>query len=823
MKKIDLKRLFLLFFFFSILLLWVQGVIAQTSVTAQTATLTNNFDSYNPNAAGNVPSTINSTNVLTGMTGGGWTASSSGTATYNGQGTGTSTTGGYWGYGSAGNFSLGALRSGTPGSITYTLTFTNNTGSPITQATLSWDYKQFRYANTSGWNCTGSGFGTTADATISGKDFAGVATGTNGTPTTTSITSFTLNNLAIANGATFSISWVTDDQTGADNGVSIDNFSIQTKAGAYLSMGGTPTDNGSSCIGTAANPITYTVTNIGLATATGLNVTSNNPQFVVSSLSSTSLAPGATATYMVTFTPTSAGVQSATITATSTASDCNSPTLALTGTGLALPTPTISGATSVCVDGNITLTGASPTGGEWSSGTPSVASIDASTGVVLGLAAGTSVMTYTVTVTGCVGTTTSTVTVNPLPTLTITNPPAVCSPTTVDITTASVQTTNTGTTTKYYNSYSLALAGGVSNVSTPAAINSSGIYYIRTELATGCYAIQPVTVTIHTSPSFSPVTVQPTCLTNGSISFPALTGGTYTYSYTINGGSAISISPSGGSITISVPMGMQTASTYAITATRTDVTPNCPTTKTATIAAIPYCVTPTAQVADPCTCNNDQTTDGSQTGTFNETIAVNGSGTNQIWTVTSVAPLVAGTAPTLAANTVLSAINNSGANGLDDDGDGSTDEPDEAYMYAVSFVHTDDAGYTATIEGPAAPGTAGNQILNVSNRCQYPEIIFGANPSPTYCVTATMPSIALSITEANGMAGTTAFSGSGVSGTTFTPTGGGTYAITATFTSTPGTGKGGTALAPATPDNSCITKETKTTTVTDSRCTAFPH
>ena len=481
----------------------------------------------------------------------------------------------------------------------------------------------------------------------------------------------------------------------------------------------------------------------------------------------------------------------------------------------------ISGTTNVCVNENTTLT-PSITGGAWDSGTPANASIDASSGVVLGLAAGTSLMTYTVTVTGCVSSNTSTVTVNPLPALTVVNPAAVCSPTTVDITSATVQTVNTGTTTKYYDSYTLALAGGASNVATPAAIAASGTYYIRTELATGCYVVQPVTVTINQSPNFAPVTVQPTCTANGSITFAELTPGTYTYTYNIDGGASNTISPSAGNLTISVPMGVQPASVYNITATRTDQTPNCSKTVAVNIAAIPYCVTPTAQVADPCSCNNDQTADGSQTGTFNETIVVNGSGAGQIWTVKAIAPLVMGTAPTLALNTVLSPISNSGANGIDDDGDGSTDEPDEAYMYSTTFVHTDDAGYTAKIEGPGALGAGGNQTLDIQNLCQYPEIVFGTDPATTYCVNGAALSIPLAITEANSMAGTATFSGAGVSGTTFAPAGGGTYVITATFASTAGTGKGGAVGAPATPANVCYTSENKTTTVTDSRCTTFP-
>jgi hypothetical protein len=66
------------------------------------------------------------------------------------------------------------------------------------------------------------------------------------------------------------------------------------------------------------------------------------------------------------------------------------------------------------------------------------------------------------------------VTVNPLPTLTVVNPAAVCPSSTVDITSNTVQTTNTGTTTKYYTTLALANAGAASDVTTPAAVATTG-------------------------------------------------------------------------------------------------------------------------------------------------------------------------------------------------------------------------------------------------------------------------------------------------------------------------------------------------------------
>ena len=71
--------------------------------------------------------------------------------------------------------------------------------------------------------------------------------------------------------------------------------------------------------------------------ATGITVTSDNPEFVVSNLSgTTALANSASPlTFQVTFTPTAAGPQSANITVASTTSGSNSPLPVVTGTGLA--------------------------------------------------------------------------------------------------------------------------------------------------------------------------------------------------------------------------------------------------------------------------------------------------------------------------------------------------------------------------------------------------------------------------------------------------------------------------------------------------------
>ena len=93
------------------------------------------------------------------------------------------------------------------------------------------------------------------------------------------------------------------------------------------------------------------------------------------------------------------------------------------------PPPTIAaigGPTSVCAGSTITLTEATG-GGVWTSSNPGVATIDAA-GLVTGITSGSTVITYTVTdVNGCVGSITTSVSVNPSPTVTASaTPAAVC-------------------------------------------------------------------------------------------------------------------------------------------------------------------------------------------------------------------------------------------------------------------------------------------------------------------------------------------------------------------------------------------------------------
>ena len=263
-----------------------------------------------------------------------------------------------------------------------------------------------------------------------------------------------------------------------------------------------------------------------------------------------------------------------------------------------LPSVSITGSSSVCIGLTTQL---SPTsGGTWASSSNSLATVT-NGGVVTGVAAGSPTFTFTNTTTNC-SATTSSVTVNALPTVSI-NGSSICVGATTTLTPSSGGTwasNNTGVATVSGNTVTGVAAGSTT--------------FTFTDGTTGCTKTTS-TLSVNTIPTFSSVSSSNTVLNDGGIATITLNGllvnTAHTISYTISGtaGTQSASATSNGSgvatfntIALNGANSDGTITITGITATPCSITPGL--NNTATLPTVLTCTTPTftsiAQNATVC-------------------------------------------------------------------------------------------------------------------------------------------------------------------------------------------------------------------------------
>jgi gliding motility-associated-like protein len=252
--------------------------------------------------------------------------------------------------------------------------------------------------------------------------------------------------------------------------------------------------------------ITYTYTNAnGCTSSVTTAVTINGLPVVASITGTTGVCVGSTTTLASTtaggvWTSSNAaiatvnttgivsGIDAGNATITYTVTNVNGCSSSVTSVVTVNPQPavqSITGVTAICAGSTTTLASAT-TGGVWSSSNAAVASVSV-TGLVTGLTAGTTTISYTVTnASGCVTAVSATVTINALPVQPVISaggPTLICPGSTVTLSVPAI-----------YSSYQW--SNGLSGTSS-ITVSQAGNYFVTVTNASGC-SVQsaPLAVTI---------------------------------------------------------------------------------------------------------------------------------------------------------------------------------------------------------------------------------------------------------------------------------------------------------------------------------------
>ena len=506
------------------------------------------------------------------------------TGTFRGTGSGTSNTGGAWCYGSGSDWSMGLLHSGSAGIISITGSFTNATTTTITALTISYNFEQWRYANTSGLIATSAGAlaGSSAaiQAALSGS---GSASGSSGSVTTTPKT-VSLTGLSIAPGATYSITWTVDDPGGADNGISVDDFRMCIPNASFpvVAANTSPVPAGTSFALSSTPTGTYTPFTYSWTGPAGSGFTSATQNPVIPGASVSAAYGGI---YSVVVTDANNCTALATTTATVTTTSCTVPPTAVSATA---------SSTALCSGATLTLTGTATDGASYSwTGPNSYASPFLNPPAIITATASAGI--YTLVATNACGSTTVTTA-----SVTVTAPPSAL------LATASATTLCAGNTLTLLGaasgatSYGWAGPGGYSAavINPPSFVvstASSGIYTFTATNSCGSANTNTGTITVNTIPATVTASASSSsiCVGNTLTLTGAATGATsYSWAgpdgYTaavLNPAGIVTTLSSGGVYTLTATnsCGSTTATTVSVVIT------TAPTAVTATLSATSLC------------------------------------------------------------------------------------------------------------------------------------------------------------------------------------------------------------------------------------------